>query len=57
MKTTPLNLMPNNRHTAHVNFFIHPELYQALKEAANVRNVPVSRLYRQALDLYLETEL
>jgi hypothetical protein len=57
MKPTELNLMPNNRHTAHVNFFVHPELYKALKDAANVRKVPVSRLYRQALHLYLETEL
>jgi predicted DNA binding CopG/RHH family protein len=47
----------NKAHTAHINLFVHPQLQQAIKQAAKAQNVPVSRLYRQALELYTETVL
>jgi predicted HicB family RNase H-like nuclease len=52
-----INKASNKAHTAQINFFLHKELHEALKEAAKVRSVPVSRLCRQAIDNYLETEL
>lgn len=44
-------------HTAHVNLFVHPELVDVYTSKASENNVPVSRLYRQALEMYLETTL
>lgn len=50
-------LAPKNGHTKQITLFVHPELVQVLKTAAKVRNVPVSRLYRAAIECYSETVL
>ena len=44
-------------HTAHINLFVHPELMEFYKTKAKQNNIPVSRLYRQALEMYSETTL
>jgi hypothetical protein len=46
-----------NGHTKIISFWVHPELETVMKEAAKARNVPVSRLYRAALECYTETIL
>lgn len=44
-------------HTSCVSFFVHPDLSEAVKKEAKRINVPRSRLYRQAIEMYLETVL
>ena len=43
-------------HKHHVNFFIHPELYQAYKQKAGDGG-KLSSLYRQALEAYIENSI
>lgn len=52
-KTFDIKKMPNNQHTSHINFFIHPSTHNALKEVAVDLGVPVSRLARHAIEAYL----
>jgi hypothetical protein len=42
---------------AYVPFLIQPEQHQILKAEAQKRNVPVSRLLRQAVTAYIEERL
>jgi hypothetical protein len=44
-------------HQHHLNVFVHPELAHVYKLKANGLKIPVSRLYREALEMYSETRL
>jgi hypothetical protein len=44
-------------HRRIISVWVHPELENIMKQAANRRNVPVSRLYRAAIESYSETLL
>jgi hypothetical protein len=48
---------PKKGHKHHLNLFVHPELAQVYKTTANGLKIPVSRLYREALEMYSETRL
>lgn len=51
-----LRTRPKFGHKHHVNFFIHPELYQAYKQKAG-SDGKLSSLYRQALEAYIENSI
>jgi hypothetical protein len=57
MKQHNIITASNKGHKRIISVWVHPELETVMKEAAKARNVPVSRLYRAALECYSETIL
>jgi hypothetical protein len=50
------NVRTKHGHKQHVNFFIHPELFEAYKLKAGTKG-KLSSLYRQALEAYIENSI
>ena len=59
-RTTKLNTCPNGlgeRKRKHISLFIQPSLSEVIALAAERNSVPVSRLFRAAIEHYAEQVL